>query len=320
LWDALADQSIEVAERIAERTTDRADDARGAVRTVETCIEGLRNSVWPEVAWRFSLLSTDGCPLQFAFSTTDDVLRYTVEVAGPERPEASRLGAACELIDRLGGASVPAERRRSWEALQSRHPLRWGAWVGIRHDGASFRLKLYIEVPRAMREAGQRWASSVIPGSLPMMIGYDSQAQSEEHYFRQPQMDDHKIATFLRFVGDAAHRRATLDAFTELCGMPARAALQWMNFGYSVPRSPERGREFVMFVRSSSLRDVAKIRSLFLKRERRPDKTRSFYRDRFEDLPRERLPDHEIVSVIGRETDDAVELRVGVSAIALARL
>jgi hypothetical protein len=320
LWDAIADQSIEVAERIAERTMGRPDGARAAVRAVETCIEGFRSSVWPDVAWRFSSLSTDGCPLQFAFSTRDDALRYTVEAAGPELSEVSRLGAACELIDRLGGAPVPVQQRRAWEPLQSGHRLRWGAWIGVRHDGVSARLKLYVEVPRAMRDSGRRFASAVVPSGRLMMIGYDCQAQSEEHYFRQPQMDEYELATFLRFVGEAAYRRATLDAFTELCGMPARAALHWTNFGYSVPRSTEGGTEFVMFVRSSSLRDVPKIRRLFLKREKRPGKTCSFYRDWFEDLPKERLPDHEIVSVIGRETDEAVELRVGISAMALARL
>ena len=316
--NAIANRSLEVAEGIAARTTSRPDHVRAAVRTVETCIEGFRKSVWPDVAWQFSSLSTDGCPLQFAFSTKDDVLRYTVDVAGPERSEASRLDAACDLIDRLGGAIVPAEQRRVWEELQSPYPLRWGAWIGVRHDGASLRSKLYVEVPRAMREVGQHFNSAVVSSSLLMMIGYDCQTQSEEYYFRQPQMDDHELAAFLGFIGDAAHRRATLDAFAELCGLPARAALHWMNFGYSVPRSPDRAADFVMFVRSSSLPDVGKIQRLFLKRQKRRGMT-SFYRDWFEDLPKERLPDHEIVSVIGR-ADEVAELRVGMSATALARL
>lgn len=316
--DDTAIGAIGLARKIAGRSQRRRFGADGAVGSVTACVDGLRNSCWPGVAWRFSLLSTDGCPLQFAFSTYDDALRYTAEVAGPELAEVKRLRAGCDLAARLGGG-VPAWRRRAWTSMQSGHHLRWGAWIGVRHDGLSSRVKLYVEVPRESREVGESSSVAIVPSSRPAMIGYDCESGVEELYFRQPQMDARELSAFLRFIAAAPRRRAVLAAFAELCGLPVRAALRWVNFGYSIVSVPGAGPEFVMFVRSRSVGNLARIRSHFRSCEDRFGRTHSAYRDFLGDLPDARLPDHEIVSVIGRDADD-IELRAGVSAAALAAL
>src|SRR5262245_59487706 len=68
--------------------------ARRAEASLGVLLNGVRSSCWPEVAWQFSQLTGDGFPVEFAFSSADDVLRYTVEVAGPELPNSRRLGCA----------------------------------------------------------------------------------------------------------------------------------------------------------------------------------------------------------------------------------
>ena len=183
-----------------------------------------------------------------------------------------------------------------------------------RTPGRSCTLKCHARYAKRPRRRASRLA--VVRSSRLMMIGFDCRTRSEEYYFRQPQMEASELAVFRRFCDAAPHCQAVLEAFSELSGFPVRAALHWMNFGYSISPGSEG---FVLFVRSRSLRDVAKIRTQYAACERRFGKTQSAYNDCLGRLPAQRLPDHEIVSVIGRPTGD-VELRVGVSAVALARL
>lgn len=293
-----------------------APDAAGCV---EACVRRFTRSAWPDVAWRFSALSSDGSPLQFEFSSRDDRLRYCCEAAGPELPTDARLEAALDLIGELGGDAPDAAIVRRWMSLQSGTPLRWGAWVGVRHDGARALPKVYIEVPRDVGPLGLAEFAPVVPSSRPLMIGYDFATRSEEIYFRQHQMNDHELDTFLTFLRQSARRRAALDAFVELCGLPARAAMQWVNFGYSIAqRTPSAEVVFALFVRSRSVGDVSRVRRHFLARDSRSAK-RSTYGAVLGTLPADRLPDHEMISLIARGPDE-VEMRVGLSALALARL
>jgi hypothetical protein len=302
---------LAVASHIAERAPRVAD--LGALETVQLCVDAFGNSSWPGVAWRFSRLSTDGSPLQFTFATHDDALRYASEVAGPEIDDRLRLRAACELAGRAG-TPVPVARLHEWETMQSGHELRWGAWAGARHDGGAPSVKLYVEIPRSLRERGQPNLRRIVPSSQPMMIGYDCVRGSEEHYFRQPAMGERDRGAFLAYVAGARRRQAVLEAFAELCDMPARTAVTWVNFGYSL--GPGADPAFAMFVRSRSLRSVARVRRIFLTAQERVGRTQSAYRDLLGSLSEERLPDHEIVSVVERSDRDA-ELRVGIGALAL---
>lgn len=304
---------------VAAQHTEPAQREEAAIALVASCVRSFEESVWPKVAWRFSALSTDGGPLQFAFSSADDRLRYTCETAAPEVATCARLDATADLIARLGGEPPPAQFLDEWRSAQSQHALRWGAWLGVRHDGADSTLKAYVEVPRGARQATAQIYRPLVPSSCLMMIGYDCASGAHEHYFRQPQMDDWELEAFLDFMRAAPRRRAVLEAFVDLCGLPARAALQWVNFGYSVagPTDAVDG-DVVLFVRSRSLGDVPKIRRRFLSYEEQAGRSTSAYRDLIGDIPDEHLADHEIVSLIAHAQGE-VEMRVGLSAPALAR-
>lgn len=289
---------------------------------METCVAALRASAWPEVVWRFSALSTDGCPLQFDFSTATSGLRYATEVSGPEAPTRTRLREAARLVDRLSGTNaLPLEILLCWEMLQSRAPLRWGAWLGIRYDSGNSSAKVYVEVPRSLQRTAEigRIARPVVPSSELMMIGYHCRTHTPEYYFRQPRMNGHESATFAKFARDANGRQAVLDAFAGICGLPVRAALDWVNFGYSLAPSSAPGADFAMFVRAHSIRDDARLRAAFLNREKASGGGDSAYRDLVGSLTHESIPRHEMVTLISRGDSD-VEMRVGVSAAALARL
>jgi hypothetical protein len=308
--EGIAERAIALGRRIAPRG--------GAAESLSDCIKSFGATRWPGVVWRFSRLSVDGSPLQFDFSTADDSLRFATEVSGPEFAAGARLRAAAALIERLGVAAVPAERLRAWESLQSGRELRWGAWLGVRHDGSTVRAKLYVEVPLELR-TDRRIARPIVPSSRLMMIGYDCSGNAEEHYFRQPQMDADELAAFVSAAGGATQRRPLIDAFAELCALPPRAALHWMNFGYSVTPRPGSGADYCMFVRAASLGSNTRIREHFLCLEERGGRRSSAYRDLVGALAQERLPDHEIVSLVAGDRRE-LEMRVGISAAALARL
>lgn len=288
----------------------------GAVRRIETCIRSFEQSSWRQVVWRFSALSTDGCPLQFDFTTGDDRFRFTSEVAGPETAARARLGLAVDLIARLGGARPPADMLKRWESLQSEFVLRWGAWLGVRSEIAGAGLKLYLEIPRDAAAPAEVDVESIVPSSRALMIGYDCARRTEELYYRQPQMSEREIDVFLAFMRAAPERRAVLDAFAELCCLPARAALQWTNFGYSIARrAPESDVDFALFVRSRTVGNVSRIRRQFLDRDARSAR-RSAYERLVGSIAEDRLPDHEMITFFARDRGE-VAMRVGLSAIAL---
>jgi len=285
---------------------------------VATCIESFCDTAWPAVAWKFSGLCADGCPLQFEFSTSDDRLRFVTEAAPPEAEHHARLGAAADLIARLGIPAPAADELRFWKSFQAGRALRWGAWLGVRHDGARTpQAKLYVEVPLELRDpAAAGFAQPIVPSSRIMMAGYDCATGAREHYFRQPQMDSYERRVFLRFVGDASGRQAVLDAFAEVCALPQRAALDWINFGYSITRGSRVGERFTIFVGPRSLRSASRIRRAFLRWEERAGRTASAYRDLVGALADDRVPEHGIVA-ISADGGSTAALRVGVSARAL---
>ena len=101
----------------------------------------ITRSVWPEISHRLSLLTNTGIPVEFSWSSRHTALRWTTEVAGPETPKEDRLGIA----GRLAGVDT------AWlAAIQAGRHLRYGAWLGGRHDGETDEtdeFKVYGELP-----------------------------------------------------------------------------------------------------------------------------------------------------------------------------
>lgn len=113
------------------------ETARARARLADT-LSPITQSVWPEISHRLSLLTNTGIPVEFSWSSRHTALRWTAEVAGPEVPKADRLAIASRL------AGVDA----GWlEDIQAGRHLRYGAWLGGRHDGHSDELKVYGELP-----------------------------------------------------------------------------------------------------------------------------------------------------------------------------
>jgi hypothetical protein len=144
-------------ELLAAAMPDRADAFR---RTLAVLTEDILAHPDVVAAWTSSRLNGNGAPLEHNFSSLDQDLRYTVEIGGPNTPPPARLNRAGVLLRRLG-AAVP-----DLQPVQDGGPLRWGAWIGVRHRSAGTGFKLYAEVPE-----GSACASALLYRHLPGGLG-----------------------------------------------------------------------------------------------------------------------------------------------------
>lgn len=116
--------------------------ARQARRALGAALDGMRRSRWPEIAWKASSLTNTGYPVEMSWSSRDASVRWTSEASGPDTPENERLTHAMEVLQGLGvNTGVP-----DWLMPQPGQELRFGAWVGGRHDGERDRYKLYVDM------------------------------------------------------------------------------------------------------------------------------------------------------------------------------
>jgi hypothetical protein len=221
-----------------------ADHAAGrrAGEALSVLLAGIRDSCWPEIAWRFSRLGAGGCPIEFSFTSTDPALRYTVEPSGPETAPSERLRIALHLIRQLApGATVPSELTRLIEEAQTAADLRWGAWVGGRHSAAGSSFKLYAELPRqtATASLAARWCLPVTAPSGCCEIqleglGYDLARELVEFYYRVSHLDISSLTLLLAQAGLAARLADLLDLLSEILERPVRGYLPPLQFGFSL--------------------------------------------------------------------------------------
>ena len=164
-------------------------------------------SVWPEVAWRFSRLTNTGLPIEFAWSSRETALRYTVEVAPPEAPDPGRLALAAR---QLGWPHDPLPALAPWLALQQGQELRFGAWLGARFSSAGPATKLYADVP----------PGAALPDALPAAQPW---LRSPSLHWRMAGLNaDHSLELYAQSAD--LDRRRLLDLGQGLFGTPVPGA------------------------------------------------------------------------------------------------
>ena len=293
-----------------------------AVRSFVRCSQGLRNSCWPDVAWRFSTLMQGGGPVELVFSSSDNALRYTIEAAGPEADQHSRLDAVGSLMSQLRYAPPAPSLMESWRNLQAESSLVWGAWLGVRHDDAGESVKIYIEIPPGSRFPGASHPSfEPLPGSILHMAGYEPSRERTELYFSKSGVDPSELRALTRVVGSEHQRDTLLAHFADLCGMPLEAALRWITLGYSVAYG--KGNEtpqIALFVRAKAIvGGAASVRRKLLELQSRSGLRSSAYLELLGPIADHDLPDHGIITLALRTTGQ-IELRVGINLVTLAEL
>jgi hypothetical protein len=107
--------------------------AARALEALNALLVGVEASPWSEVAWSFSHLTGDGFPVELAFTSNSEAIRYVSEVAGPEVAATRRFDLALATLDRLGIAPPPVAICERLRQVQRIGRLGYGAWVGGRH-------------------------------------------------------------------------------------------------------------------------------------------------------------------------------------------
>lgn len=183
-------------QRLAARWPTTVSRAKAAI---DVALSRVAGSVWPEAAWRFSYLTDDGFPLEFAWSSRDDAVRWTSDVAGPETSEMARKRVACDVIQNLTGVEV---ERHHLE--QETDALRFGAWIGGRHSSAGDRYKLYLERPRLAAGEMRRLRDLEYCVSRAIewrMLGVDLMRNDREYYGRIGSLTQAEVDRILHWVG-----------------------------------------------------------------------------------------------------------------------
>lgn len=149
------DRTLARTRHIVPEACARAQDILG------DALDALTASIWPDMAFRFSSLTNTGYPIEFAWSSRHQDLRFTFEAAPAEVPDNQRLGKALTALAELG-----IEGFHSVYPLQKIHldtPLKFGAWLGARCSENDTAYKLYVELPPGLCSAS--WAQSVLDKS-----------------------------------------------------------------------------------------------------------------------------------------------------------
>lgn len=132
--------------------------------------------------WAPSPLTDTGAPVEMMFTANQSDLSLRTEIDDPANDPKTRVGRACALITELGGSPPPPVLRDVIGAVQSTAKLRFGAWLGLRHDNHGLATTLYAEVPAPATDlSGLPSFGQVLPtvqglgdSTTVTMIGYDT--------------------------------------------------------------------------------------------------------------------------------------------------
>ena len=243
--------AVRTLQRVRAVSPDAADRAERALRaTLQPVIE----SRWPEVTTTFSTLTNTGFPVEFAWTSRDASVRWTAEVAAPERANRDRLGLALQRagMDREHTAAV-------WSAAQARGPLQYGAWLGSRYTATTELAKVYLELPAGLPAAmTARHPVLALPGLRWRMAGLNADGTYE--VYARSDVVDRRLVDRLeeQTVGSTGLLCSAVAELVGASGLPKRAglsvlltpdgrtlALTWFTSALGSFRDDAAAREFV---------------------------------------------------------------------------
>jgi hypothetical protein len=218
------------------------DRARVASDSLHQILRGIRESEMGEAAWHSSALARTGFPLEFAFSSGDDSLRYTAEVTEPEIHPRQRLARAVALYKRLAKEQFPEDLSAFVQSVQSKGTLKYGAWISGRHGLANNSYKLYVEIPPESREEATAWTDSRLGREWsPLsnrrirlcMLGHHGATGRTELYYDASYLRPGEIANLLDRAGLKTRANDVLQILQRAYDRPIGHRLPGNDFGFS---------------------------------------------------------------------------------------
>lgn len=211
----------------------QADRARSELAVT---LGATRSSRIGALAWRASCLTPSRYPVEVAVTSARAELRTVVDVVAPEGDRRSALTAVLGLAGVFGAPGLPPDTLRAIRAHQLDLPLRFGAWLGSRHEATRTRHKVYVETGAT----SQAWslvdllapdARRVLSNLGPIrFLGLPLDgSDGVEVYIRPPELDEHLLGACL---GRAGLGRFVPTMTAAMAGGPA-SALSGRNHGVS---------------------------------------------------------------------------------------
>lgn len=188
-------------------------------------------------AWSSSKLTGDGFPVEFAFTTADDRLRYTVEPASWQDSPQRRLDMAIDLLSALASSTIDEEMISRWRRAQSQGRLHYGAWLAGRHGPVDGEYKIYVEAPDT--DAGDSlpgvYPRPRLPDRAPKMrmVAYSPDAKQHEVYYRIQSLAPYHMPRVLAPCGLEARSQELLSYLTEAYGHALGERLPGASVGVS---------------------------------------------------------------------------------------
>lgn len=206
-------------------------------------------------------LMSEGYPVELTFtSASPTTVRWTADVVPPACPPSARLRQALSRLT-ANGVQVPASRVLTFLAgEQQGHEVRFGAWVGGRHDASGDRYKLYVDVPRNRPDRVGKGLRRLLGRSLRRLdgtplrfVGLDLRDGTVEMYHRIGPSDRQDIEAVLAAEGLAHRTGDLLDALAAATRWPVVDRLPVTNLGASVAVGPRGDTTVALFAHTVSV-------------------------------------------------------------------
>jgi hypothetical protein len=205
----------------------------------------LSSTADSELLRNFSSLGRTGFPIEVSFVSNDPSLRITTEVTGPETHPAERLAVAEEIFTELNGSPIPPELSKFVHAIQQDSFLKYGAWMGSRHNNCGNSFKLYMEIPCSPHNSPEvkAWERAIIdrPSIRPVrlrMIGYNGGSNTLELYYDTNYLWPQDLSSLMSPMGLQEQAKDVLDNLFQAYRRPVNWELPSgsdYGFSYTIP-------------------------------------------------------------------------------------
>lgn len=206
-------------------------------------------------SWRMSRLTPDGYPFELTFTTLRDGVRCTFEAFPRELTPSARVAHAVQLLKPYG--EFDPELLAMIVQAQHDEPLRFGAWIGVRHVDGRLEHKLYAEMPASRPERAQAITDRLLQRTLCTtrrptrltMIGLLLQRHVVEFYWSVTGVRPWELTTLLAPVGLQLRTEAVMSHLELAYGTALHQQFPGPVFGYShsVPLSALQSSQFTFF-------------------------------------------------------------------------